>query len=81
MDSRTGTVRGVLWKYVIAYSAWKLLATTVQWNDRKLHQNQNINPAFDRLLEPSNHLKPPHPSSDSALDTLTRWIAGDNIKH
>jgi hypothetical protein len=48
-EDALAAVRGALWRYVMAYSGWELLAKSVLWHGKAAHSA--IHPAFDRLLD------------------------------
>jgi hypothetical protein len=65
-------VRGALWRYVMAYSGWELLAKSVLWDRKAAHSA--IHPAFDRMLDSKDRLQPPHVSRANAPETLVQWL-------
>lgn len=71
-------VRGVLWRYVMAYSGWELLAKSVLWDGKAAHSA--IHPAFDRLLDSDNCLQPPHTNRAQAPAKLVQWLKDDAAK-
>ncbi len=77
-EDALAAVRGALWRYVMAYSGWELLAKSVLWDGKAAHSA--IHPAFDRLLDSENRLQPPHANRAQAPAKLVQWLKEDAAK-
>ncbi len=71
-ENALAAVRGALWRHVMAYSGWELLAKSVLWDGKAAHSP--IHPAFDRLLDSENRLQPPYVSRAEAPEKLVEWL-------
>jgi hypothetical protein len=77
-EDSLAAVRGALWRYVMAYSGWELLAKSVLWEGKAPHSA--IHPGFDRLLDSESCLRPPHGSRAEAPGKLVLWLKNDAAK-
>ena len=77
-EDAVAAVRGALWRYVMAYSGWELLAKSVLWDGKAAHSA--IHPAFDRLLDSDTCLHPPHANRAQAPAKLVQWLKDDAAK-
>jgi hypothetical protein len=77
-EDALAAVRGALWRYVMAYSAWELLAKSVLWDGKAVRSA--IHPAFDKLFDSENRLQPPHANRAQAPAKLVQWLKDDAAK-
>ncbi len=77
-EEALAAVHGALWRDVMTYFGWELLAKSVLW-DRKFAHSA-IHPAFDRLLDSGNYLQPPHVNRSTARPKLAQWPKDDAVK-
>lgn len=68
-------VRGELWRYVMAYSGWELVAKSTLWHENAARDA--IHSAFDAFLDQKNSLQPPFLSKNQAPQKLQQWLAHD----
>ena len=71
-------VCGAIWRYVMAYSGWELLAKSVLWDGKAARSA--IHPAFDKLLDSENRLQPPYVNRAEAPEKLVEWVKKDAPK-
>ena len=69
-EGELAAVRGALWRHLMAYSGWELLAKSVLWDGKAAHCA--IHPAFDRLLDSENRLQLPYASYKNAPQKLVQ---------
>lgn len=74
-DDALAEVRGGLWRNVMAYSSWELLAKSVLWDGKAAYSS--IHPAFDKWLDLRNLLQPPHVSRAEAPQALGDCLQAD----
>lgn len=68
-------MRGLLWRYLMAYTGWELMAKSVLWDGKNMG---GLNPEpFTALLEGAPPLKPPFARLDEAPEALRNWMAID----
>ena len=77
-EDALGAIRGALWRHVMAYSGWELLAKSVLWDVKAARSA--IHPAFDMLLDSDNRLQPPHANRAEAPEKLIQWLKDDAAK-
>lgn len=77
-EDELAAVRGALWRHVMAYSGWELLAKSVLWDGKAAHCA--IHPAFDRLLDSGISLQPPYANCEDAPQKLVQWLKEDAAK-
>lgn len=77
-EASLALMRGALWRYVMAYSAWELLAKSVLWDGKAVRSA--IHPAFDKLFDSENLLQPPHANRAQAPAKLVQWLKDDAAK-
>ena len=74
-QSETDGMRGLLWRYVMAYTGWELMAKSVLWDGGKpgaLHPEP-----FEALLIGAPPLTPPFRSIETAPKALQNWLTTD----
>lgn len=72
-QSDTDSMRGLLWRYLMAYTGWELMAKSVAWDGsslRALHPKP-----FEPLLNGAPPLQSPFPSVQKAPKALQEWLA------
>ena len=74
-ENALALVRGELWRHVMAYSGWELLAKSVLWDGKAVHSA--IHRSFDKLLDAQDLLQPPHASRAEAPQPLKKWLQAD----
>ena len=74
-DDELARLRGMLWRYVMAYSAWELVAKSVLWRGRSVHSP--LHDAFNKLLPAAGSLQPPYSSRSAAPARLVQWLEED----
>jgi hypothetical protein len=74
-DDELARLRGMLWRYVMAYSAWELVAKSVMWNAKSVHGS--IHDAFNKLLPAEGALQPPYITRSAAPARLVQWLEED----
>lgn len=74
-DDELARLRGMLWRYVMAYSVWELVAKSVLWRGHSLHSP--LHDAFNKLLPAAGSLQPPYSSRSAAPARLMQLLEED----
>lgn len=72
-DSSLCLMRGLLWRYLMAYTGWELMAKSVLWDGKSLRGLQTE--PFITLLNGVLPLKAPFPDFNQAPVALQTWMA------
>ena len=65
----------MLWRYVMAFSAWELVAKSVMWKGKSVHSSIHV--AFNKLLPAEGALQPPYTTRSAAPSRLVQWLEED----
>jgi hypothetical protein len=74
--SETNMMRGQLWRYLMAYTGWELIAKSVVWDGSNPGGLQPEH--FMALLNGAPLLKPPFAAIEDAPRPLQTWLAADD---
>jgi hypothetical protein len=74
-EGELAEVRGALWRYVMAYCGWELIAKSVHWHETAVRDA--IHTAFDTMLSAEGCLKPPFATQNEAPLNLQQWFDND----